>query len=87
MFEQRNGGVHGQPPQAPSDPHHCPLPAQVGNARFATGRYLEAAFLFRLMVTSTELQVSRGAGAPAATAVPARLLKASRPAPPLPPHA
>jgi hypothetical protein len=29
---------------------------QVGNARFATGQFLGAAFLFRLMVTSTELQ-------------------------------
>lgn len=30
--------------------------AQVGNARFATGHFLEAAFLFKLMVTSTELE-------------------------------
>ena len=31
--------------------------AQVGDARFATGHFLEAAFLFKVMVTSTELQV------------------------------
>lgn len=35
----------------------APLPTpQVGNARFATGHFLEAAFLFKLMVTSTELE-------------------------------
>ncbi|KAI7842680.1 hypothetical protein COHA_003611 [Chlorella ohadii] len=32
------------------------LRQQVGNARFATGHFLEAAFLFKLMVTSTELE-------------------------------
>lgn len=32
------------------------LRKQVGEARFATGHFLEAAFLFKLMVTSTELQ-------------------------------
>ncbi|PSC74854.1 malate synthase A [Micractinium conductrix] len=31
------------------------LRKQVGEARFATGRFLEAAFLFKLMVNSTEL--------------------------------
>lgn len=33
---------------------------QVGSARFATGHFLEAAFLFKLMVTSTELEVRAG---------------------------
>ncbi len=38
-------------------PVPAPLPTpQVGNARFATGHFLEAAFLFKLMVTSTELE-------------------------------
>jgi malate synthase len=32
------------------------LRQQVGSARFATGHFLEAAFLFKLMVTSTELE-------------------------------
>ena len=30
-------------------------PAQVGNARYATGRYLEAGHLFKLMVNSAQL--------------------------------
>lgn len=32
----------------------------MGEQRFACGRYLEAAYLFKLMVTSTELQVGVG---------------------------
>lgn len=30
---------------------------QVGNARFATGHFLEAGYLFKFMATSNELQV------------------------------
>ncbi len=44
----------------PAPPHptppHPPCPLQVGAARFATGHYLDAAFLFKFMATSAELQ-------------------------------
>lgn len=47
----------------PSSSHTWPAPPlpspllQVGNARFATGHFLEAAYLFKFFATSTELQV------------------------------
>lgn len=44
-----------QPAPGPCIAPNLPTP-QVGNARFATGHFLEAAFLFKLMVTSTELE-------------------------------
>ena len=52
-------------PILPHPPHHTRTHAhahkrtravlQVGNARYATGRYLEAGYLFKLMVNSAQL--------------------------------